>query len=67
VLYLFFAAGTFLYLAWAGRASLTEPAQALPALADHTAKALTWPVYWLASDEMDSLKTRLPDLQAFLQ
>ena len=67
VLYLLFAAATFLYLAWAERASLAEPAQALPALADHTAKALTWPVYWLASDEVDSLKTRLPDLQAFLQ
>jgi uncharacterized LabA/DUF88 family protein len=65
--YLAIAAATFVYLTWAGRTAFALPDQAIPALADHTASALVWPIYWTHSRELEELKARLPDLQAYLR
>jgi uncharacterized LabA/DUF88 family protein len=66
VTYLMMATVTFSYLTWSDRAALTEPARALPVLADHTASALIWPAYWLGNHDLRMLETRLRTLQALL-
>jgi uncharacterized LabA/DUF88 family protein len=69
LVYVIAAAATFGYLGWADRAALTSPDAALPVLAQHAARSLAWPAYWLEREDLKDVKaltSRLPQLQALL-
>jgi uncharacterized LabA/DUF88 family protein len=58
-IYLLGAAFTFGYLTWTARAALSVPEARTAVLAQHAARALVWPVYWLRTDDFARFKAQL--------